>query len=83
MPMCTIYPPYRWRDRITNPTSAVTTSVPVAPRRTCAPRTNSCPIVPMTKAHRAKHSPDTQTLNPIAYSPTAVTTAHATGQANW
>ena len=77
-----MYPPYRCRDRITNPIIAVTTSVPVASRRTLAPRTNSCPIVPITKAHSPKQSPDTHTRNPIAYSPTIATIASVVGHTN-
>ena len=57
--------------------------MPVASRRTAAPRMNSCPMVPTTKAHSAKHTPDTHTRNPSAYSPAPVATASTTGHVNW
>src|SRR2546422_2421648 len=62
--------------------SAVTMSVPVTPRRTFAPRTNSWMTVPATNAHSAKQIPETHRRMPNEATVTSVTMHAATGHRN-
>src|SRR4051812_37087835 len=58
-------------------------SVPVVPRRTFAPRTNSWTTVVATVAHSAKQIPETHSRTPNAVTAASVTTHAVAGHRNW